>query len=68
MTRVARLTTPVALCLLLTACQTTASGGIDVSTGCIAFRPISWSKKDTRPTQEEIVSHNAVWKKLCKKG
>lgn len=69
MTRVTKLTTPVVLCLALTACQTTATEGIDVSTGCLTFKPISWSKKDTRLTQEEIVSHNAVWKKLCaKKG
>ena len=29
------------------------------------FKPIWWSKKDTKLTQKQIVEHNAVGKSLC---
>jgi len=43
------------------------SGGIRIvtDTGCAAFKPISWSKQDTRETAEQIIEHNAVWNALC---
>ena len=28
---------------------------------CQLAKPISWSKKDTKPTVRQIVAHNRVW-------
>jgi hypothetical protein len=53
----------VAFGLLLGGCAT--NGTSLPSFGCTAFKPISWSRKDTRPTVRQIVGHNAVGKKLC---
>lgn len=63
------------LCLLVTACQTTGSGGtkpIDVnklpkSIPCSALDPIRWSKNDTRLTQEQVTEYNGVYKEICLK-
>lgn len=56
------------LSLQLTACQTMGSGGTKVvDTFCLTYKPISWSKSDTRLTQEQIVEVNAIWKKRCNK-
>lgn len=53
------------LLLLLTAgCQTTATGGTDLS--CRAFKPIHWSRADTPGTARQARSHNAAWTSLCK--
>lgn len=49
--------------LLMTSCQTMGSGVPSVA--CETFRPITWSKQDTKPTVRQIVGHNAVGKKLC---
>lgn len=49
--------------LLMTACQTTASGVRSVS--CEVFEPIYWDAKDTRSTVRQIVAHNASGKALC---
>lgn len=57
------------LSLSLTACQTMASGGINynvATVACKAFKPISWSSKDTRETQDQVVEHNSVYKEICK--
>ena len=40
--------------------------GIDLKVSCKVFKTISWSKKDTRLTQEQIVVHNKVWKDVCR--
>ncbi len=32
---------------------------------CSAFKPISWSKKDTLETAKQVIEHNKVWKALC---
>lgn len=56
--------------LSLTACQQMVSGEIkfDVTeVSCKAFKPITWSKQDTRETQDQIVEHNAVYVRICKK-
>jgi hypothetical protein len=58
------------LSLSLTACQTTGSDAINAGAGrpavaCQSFQPIYWSKQDTRPTQDQIVEHNAVYKRIC---
>ena len=47
----------------LTACQTTGSAG--TRTACGSFRAISWSKADTRPTQQQVRAHNAVGREIC---
>jgi hypothetical protein len=53
----------VCLCLALGGC---ASNGTSLpSFGCTAFKPINWSKKDTRETVRQVVGHNAVGKKSC---
>jgi hypothetical protein len=35
---------------------------------CIAFRPISWSGRDTPETVRQIAAHNAAWDAACRDG
>ena len=53
----------VLLGLLLAGCQT--DGAALPSVSCKVFNPITWSKKDTKPTIRQIVGHNAAYVKLC---
>lgn len=49
--------------LLLAGCQT---DGVSLpSFGCTVFKPITWSKMDTKPTIRQVVGHNAVGVKSC---
>lgn len=63
---------PLALLLTLATplagCATTMGFSVPikfVDTSCKAFKPISWSKKDTDQTIREVKSHNAAYKALC---
>ena len=38
-----------------------------VSTGCQAFRPITWEKADSKPTVKQVLAHNRAFSKLCPK-
>lgn len=62
----------VALLLAMapTACRTTATGVTERADRweCLAFRPIRWSREDTRETIDQIAEHNAVWDALCGQG
>jgi hypothetical protein len=49
--------------ILLSGCQTDGAALPQVS--CKVFHPITWSKKDTKPTVRQIVGHNAAYVKLC---
>jgi hypothetical protein len=57
--------------LMLVACGTTSTGAIDPANGedwpCLAFRPITWSRKDSDKTIRQVREHNAVWEALCGK-
>jgi predicted polyphosphate/ATP-dependent NAD kinase len=46
-------------------CVTTGSVEIDTTFVCKSFRPIPWSRRDTRLTAKEIKEHNAVVKQFC---
>lgn len=53
-------------------CQTTrpstATVAIEESAegwACLAFRPVSWSSRDTQETVGQIREHNAVWDAVC---
>lgn len=62
---------------ILTACTlleslTTPSAGTDLpaevepsKVACEAFRPITYSSRDTPETQTEIVGHNAAYCAIC---
>jgi hypothetical protein len=55
-----------ALLMPVAACQTMDTGGTDVKlVACQSFKPISWSSKDTRETQDGVTEHNAVYKDMC---
>ncbi len=47
----------------LAGCQT--DGAALPSVACTIFKPIGWSKADTRPTIRQVVAHNAVGKTTC---
>lgn len=53
------------LCLATANCRTTASGATDGAAFCDVAAPFRWSARDTRQTQEQAASHNAVGKALC---
>lgn len=53
---------------ILAGCQT-LTGATNlrvVDTSCQAFRPITYSSRDTAETQREVRGHNAAWDALCK--
>ena len=54
----------VALLIPLAGCKTTGSGVTDVCE--TAWRPISWSQKDTARTIEEVKANNARRGAWCK--
>lgn len=65
-----RLALMLMLSMSVTACATmTGTSGINprgaVDTSCDAFRPISWSSKDTDQTIREAKAHNRVYATLC---
>lgn len=71
-----KLLTPLLASALLTplaGCKTTGTGGIETSP-CVAqaegqepaWRPISWSSKDTLKTIDEVKANNARHEAWCK--
>lgn len=60
---VLRATSVVLFGFFLAGCQT--DGAALPSVACTIFKPIAWSKADTRPTIREVVAHNAVGKTTC---
>ncbi len=60
---VLRATSVIVFGMLLAGCQT--DGAALPSVACTIFKPISWSKADTRPTIRQVVAHNAVGKETC---
>ncbi len=57
--------------LLLAACQTTPTSGIDtrvVDTSCFVFEPIRASRSDTQETRDQVKAHNAAWDAICKEA
>lgn len=61
----------VALTPLVSGCQMlqtlmTPTGAIDpYIVACQAFRPVTYSSRDTEQTQLEVRKHNAVYVELC---
>ena len=58
-----RLMLLLALTPLLTACSTTTM--VSDGTSCLAWRPITWSRKDTAQTVVEVKANNARRKSYC---
>lgn len=50
----------------LTACQTTTPIAV-TDTTCLAFEPITYSRKDTPVTARQVRQHNAAFRALCGK-
>lgn len=47
-------------------CATTDSFATNNKTvACGSFKPIWWSRKDTKDTQRQVVAHNAAGKVIC---
>ena len=62
-----------AIAPFLTSCATNTLGdlrpiGVDTSTVCRTFGPITISPSDTKETQEQALRHDAVWEELCQTG
>lgn len=38
---------------------------LPVDSGCKSFAPITWSKKDTEPTQRQVIAHNKAYMAIC---
>ena len=60
-----KLALPAALSML-TGCQTTTPTAV-TDTACLAFEPITYSRKDTPLTNLQIRQHNAAFRSLCGK-
>lgn len=60
-------TASVALTISLAGCATTASteGSKTKDSVCGVFSAITWSEKDTRDTQRQVIGHNAAGKAVC---
>jgi hypothetical protein len=50
----------------LTGCQTTTPTAV-TDTSCLAFEPITYSRKDTALTSGQIRQHNEAFRSLCHK-
>lgn len=53
----------VVLPILLAGCQTMGTGGTEV---CAVWRPLTWSKKDTHQTIDEVKGNNKRQEAWCK--
>lgn len=57
--------------LILPGCATTTDtnavtiANAQVNVACQAFKPLSWSSKDTDQTIREAKAHNAAWVAIC---
>jgi hypothetical protein len=51
--------------LLLAGCSTLGSATRFVDTSCEAFRPITYSSRDTVETVAEVRSHNRAFDAIC---
>jgi hypothetical protein len=65
----------LALLGAMAGCRTTQLPTVTAATeenaegwACLAFRPISWSSRDTAGTAEQVRAHNAVWEAVCKES
>jgi len=63
--RLARLCVMLPLAIPLASCKTTDFSVLTTKVACGSFVPITWSKKDTPKTIEQIKEFNAVGKELC---
>jgi hypothetical protein len=54
----------LAVLSMLTACQTATPSGV-IDTSCLAFEPVTYSRKDTADTVRQIRQHNAAFVALC---
>jgi hypothetical protein len=61
---VCRKLAPLAIPLMLVACQTTTQTSV-IDTSCLALEPITYSRRDTSETAVQIRRHNAAYKALC---
>ena len=63
-------TLPLAACQALTnTAATDLPPEVDpVAVACQAFKPITWSSRDTPETAVQIVAFNAAWDSLCLKN
>lgn len=57
---------PLAALSILTACRTEIPTAV-TDTSCLAFEPITYSRKDTPITAVQIRQHNAAFNALCGK-
>lgn len=68
-----RMASATVLLMMLVACQqtshfqTTATAAISPLLFCDGYRPVRWSVKDTRETQNQIVPNNRIFKEECQK-
>lgn len=46
-------------------CQPVAPPPMPHDAFCAIYKPVLWSKDDTRSTKEQVDSNNRVWKRLC---
>ena len=51
--------------LLMGGCTTLGNGTSWLDTSCAAFRPITYSSRDTPETVAEVRAHNRVYDRLC---
>lgn len=54
----------LAVLSMLTACQTATPSGV-IDTSCLAFEPVTYSRKDTGDTVRQVRQHNAAFVALC---
>ncbi len=72
--RLRRATVQMLLMAALASCQTTRpTAGVAIDADpvadwvCLVFLPVTWSRKDSQETIQQIRAHNAVWQSLCEK-
>lgn len=55
--------------LMLPSCASMSGQRIDsIDTSCRAFYPITFSRRDTEETREQILRHDKIFDSLCPSG
>lgn len=54
----------LSVALLTSGCMTTTGGGVTDNV-CKAWRPVTWSARDTDETIREVKANNAAWGAWC---
>jgi hypothetical protein len=51
--------------LMISTAAIEGCSSLPVDSSCRSFAPITWSRKDTVPTQRQVIAHNKAYLAIC---